>query len=967
MNSKPANQSPSKINTNNKSKNYVPARNRLHGSSKNNSFNIAHLNVRSLEKHIDEIKILIRKHDFDILCLTETWLHGLVSDSSITIEGYRHYRRDRIGKKGGGEIIYIKESIKSRKVDDLSNFPIESIWVEVMVKGIGWVLVSCMYREPKANIAYYESMLDNIESAISKNENIVILGDLNFDYKLDETLENNPVYYIEKLYLLQQLITEPTRVTVNTSTTLDVILTSIPELHSKQAVLPITLSDHYLVCTTLKAPTSRQTHNTIRFRDYKNFDKETFISDLEIELNAQNIMQLDNLSEAWLKFKNAFNNTSNKHVPIKTMRLKERNNPWFSREILSMMYKRDNLQTKASKTKSIPLWNEYKKLRNDITTKIESSKQDYFEDTFTKLKNDPRKLWKEIKKVFPDKKSSRSTITNISNDSFNTTFANMGNKVAEKFKNQPNDIKMKGIPSVYNFSMTKISNKSIEKNIKRLNSNSSLDILDMDSKLIQIASHVITPWLGKIFNLSIESSEIVDDFKLARVTPVYKGKGDHDDPNSYRPISVSCHFAKLLEYEVNDQLMKYLVSHDFISTDQSAYLKLHSTVTSLHRVVDDWLENIDDELFTAVCFLDIEKCFPSLNHAILLKKLDWYGVRNEENLWFQNYLSNRKQAVSLNNTLSKFETINIGVPQGSVLGPLLFLIYINDLPQNVGNGISNMFADDVLLYATGKTIEELNFKLQECVDYASEWYNQNKSSINADKCSVMTVSTIQRDTSGFCPPTLNGKQINIVDSYQYLGAHVDKHLKWNAQVGHICKTVAGKLYKLRKLSKFLNKDLLSKIFITCIQPHIEYALTVWGDCSHIDKIQRLQNQAARIICKNFDYVNFRGLRLVKQLGWMTCEERFKYLTCILMFKCIHGIAPSYLCNGVNLEHDVAVYNSRSKDSMNAHVPSWRTEYYKHSFNYKSTILWNSLPNEIKNATTLSLFKKKCKEFFNEKA
>ena len=215
-------------------------------------------------------------------------------------------------------------------------------------------------------------------------------------------------------------------------------------------------------------------------------------------------------------------------------------------------------------------------------------------------------------------------------------------------------------------------------------------------------------------------------------------------------------------------------------------------------------------------------------------------------------------------------------------------------------------------------------------------------------------------------PTLNGKQINIVDSYQYLGAYVDKHLKWNAQVGHICKTVAGKLYTLRKLSKFLNKDLLSKIFTTCIQPHIEYALTVWGDCSHMDKIQRLQNQAARIICRNFDYVNCRGLKLVKQLGWMTCEERFKYLTCVLMFKCIHGIAPSYLSNGVNLERDVATYNSRSKDSMNAQVPSWRTEYYKHSFSYKSTILWNSLPNEIKNATTLTLFKKKCKAFFNEK-
>ena len=224
------------------------------------------------------------------------------------------------------------------------------------------------------------------------------------------------------------------------------------------------------------------------------------------------------------------------------------------------------------------------------------------------------------------------------------------------------------------------------------------DILDMDVKLLKLASPVISKSLESVVNSSLENGIVQDDWEKARVIPVYKNEGEINDENNFRPISAISHIAKMIESLVSKQVIEYLEDHAFVSMDRSAYLKRHSTQISLHRVIDDWLDQMNDNSLTGACLLDISQCFDSIKHEILLKKLEMYGIIDNELNWFSSYFKYRKQMVSFQQDFSDFQDIYSGVPRGSVLGPLLFLLFINDVSNFTTEGcVLNMYADDVII------------------------------------------------------------------------------------------------------------------------------------------------------------------------------------------------------------------------------------------------------------------------------
>ena len=358
-----------------------------------------------------------------------------------------------------------------------------------------------------------------------------------------------------------------------------------------------------------------------------------------------------------------------------------------------------------------------------------------------------------------------------------------------------------------NFVFTNLTSAQIEKELLSLNEVPGLDVLNMDRRLLRLCATIIAPSLSYIFNQSLVDGVVPTDFKLARVTPVYKNGEDCDISNhsDYRPISVICHIAKIFERLVKNQLLTFLNANDLLSHDQSGYLKDHSTQTSLHRVIEDWLENINEGEFTGACIFDISKCFDTINHRHLLFKLDKYGIRGDAQNWFKSYLSDRRQVVSLHNTLSSEKNLNFGVPQGSLLGPFLFLLFINDIQNFSTNGcVINLFADDLILYCSSKCLNELQRRLQSAVNSICDWYKRNRLKVNPKKSKLMVIGTpsqislVNKDNFKI---SYDGSDIPLVREAKYLGLTITSDLSWDKHISSLCRGLMYKISVLRQLQK----------------------------------------------------------------------------------------------------------------------------------------------------------------------
>ena len=931
-----------------------------------NKFRIACLNIRSLYPKVAQVHHIIQHYKLDVLGLNETWLCNDVYDHELLLPGYDIIRKDR-NRRGGGVCLFVNKNVRYSVIEDVTNDTVESLWIRITFSKEIFDL-GVMYWPPSANISYFDSILDQMEKIQSFNNKTILMGDLNIDYKFDTDLTDNPVYNMEVMYDLKQLVESPTRTTINSSTLIDVILTNCPDEHVSTKVIDVSLSDHSMILTELKTFVKRKClHNTVTFRDFKKFNPKMFLRDVQMRCDEKGFNSINGLNEKRQSFKKAFVSVCDVHAPMCTRRLKHRHNPWIDSNIVSMMYHRDYIKQKAVKLKDENLFNEYKRLRNDITCKIRQAKKSYFENELNVNAGNPGKIWKTISKITKGNTFDDNSC-DISATDFNEYFANIGEKVSQMCDDNGQSMPWKGPVSDVLFKFVQVTCDNIEKRLCKLGMKSNNDVLGMDAKLLCISSSIIAPIITAFVNTSIETNTVPDDWKFARVSPVYKGKGSKTDKGNFRPISVISHVAKIFEKEIQVQLLSHLVDNAFISIDQSAYRPYHNTQTCLHRVIDDWLENNGDKMFTGVCLLDIKKCFDSINHSVLLKKLSCYGIRGDELEFFRSYLTDRIQIVSYKSTISDKKYVNTGVPQGSVLGPILFMIFVNDISQHIYLGTANLYADDCLVYCAGNNLNDVNQNLQKCIDDVATWYDGNKLVLNVDKCNTMLIGSrhkrAQLGINECLEINLNEVVVKQVNTADYLGVKIEQSLLWDSQIQKVCSQLSRKVGLLSRLRKTISKEILMKIYMTSIQPCIDYALTIWGNTTlkNLAKVQRIQNYAARIITGEFDYINVRGVDLVKKLGWMSVKQRFDYFCLLLMFKCIHGLAPDYLTCNIIMECEVSSRTTRSTNSSNLYVPYVDNEIVTKTLMYTGAKLWNSLPSHLKDLTSIDVFKCKLKRF-----
>ena len=338
-----------------------------------------------------------------------------------------------------------------------------------------------------------------------------------------------------------------------------------------------------------------------------------------------------------------------------------------------------------------------------------------------------------------------------------------------------------------------------------------------------------------------------------------------------------------------------------------------------------------------------------------------YGIKHQELKWFSSYLDNRKQAVLCHNELSCFVDVTCGVPQGSVLGPFLFLFFTNDISQFTTDGCY-LYADDSMIYASGDNILQVQQKLQQCVKNISSLYKVNRLKINIDKTKAMLIGSKSQLKSLNVDDFIlsyDDTPLELVENAKYLDMFINCDISWDFHVQRLCQSTYYHISLLRRLHRIFPMNLLLQVYKSYIQPRLDYGITVYG-CStqkNIDLVQRVQNHAARLIMGNFDYINCRGIDLVKRLDLYTICERRDYFLTTLMFKAIHGIGPHYLSDRIDMHFDIHGYNTREAGSMNVYLPAVHKEIYRNSFLYLGGKLWNELSDFVKNFTNIETFKR----------
>ena len=621
---------------------------------------MASLNINGLRSHIDEIKLLLNDLKIDVLALNETKLDDSINRQITKIAGFKQVRLDR-SRQGGGVSLYVRDSIQYILRNNIPNSNLELLCIEVQPYKSKPFLLIAWYRPPNDPVTTFQRVEVVLSYLDSDGKEMILMGDTNCDLSKDsiESPLNSNSRRIQRLYemfSLQQIIKEPTRVTLTTSTLIDHIATSCIGSILEAGVHKITLSDHYIIfCMRKLNAFNSSGHKTIRTRNMKKFNEEAFLADVAKDPWDRAVSvtdDVDSMVEAWSYLFSFF---IEKYAPIRDIRVSDRNCPWVNSELKAMMKSRDRLKKAAVSAKSESLMRSYREARNKVNSLKISRKKNYYKDRISQHSGNMKETWKITNDLL--NKRSKSTDINSLNvgnieivdkrvisNSMNSYFCSVGEELANKIEDCAKPL-LTGMYTMNKcstkFHFNNIQDQHIRDAMAKVKTSKGFGNDKISSYFLNLALPIISKSLTCLFNRSISQCKFPASWKIARVTPIFKD-GDKSAKENYRPISVLPVISRLFEKIIYNQLYKYLNSHGFLSSNQSGFRALHSTLTALLKNTDDWYSGMDLGKYVGTVFIDLKKAFDTVDH-VLLQKLNHYGVQGLDLKWFESYLSNRKQ------------------------------------------------------------------------------------------------------------------------------------------------------------------------------------------------------------------------------------------------------------------------------------------------------------------------------------
>jgi hypothetical protein len=928
----------------------------------NTNFKLFHQNIQGLGNKIDELEIVLSEVNPDVLILSEHWLYdeNIYSILLNNMKCVTAYCRTTI--KCGGVAIFVSRDTVVKSILNLDRFIIEgvieisAVVVKVNNKNI---IVIGIYRPPNTcfdsfMFKLYDLLRFIFDEYHSMCSNIIVAGDINIDV-LKNCTNVNSLKLVLNEFGLSWVINEPTRVTPTCSSCLDNIITNIPSLNHVASVFTTAISDHHGILFSLLG--HKIVHNS-SFRVTKRIINSDSVEQLGLELSNVNWGSLNNLS--FDSFSNKFFHCFNLTCPAVTKTTHKRNNykiDWINTEIIEARGYIKLFNYALSKDPNDKLREAYKSYIKYYKDLLIEAKKSLIAKKINNSNNIARDMWGVINNIRGIHKEECNIITiysqgrMISNPKevanlFNKHFTSVGRNINNKFKNL--GYTFRGLRVEKSIYLTPTNKDEVISIVKSLKNSHSVGYDGVSIDVLKNSITYIAEPISAAINHCMETGYFPDELKIAKVVPLHK-KNEKTNVNNYRPISILPIFSKLFERVIYKRIIEFLKEHNVLMNNQYGFVKGRSTTLAAVQFIENIIQGLEKKEFVAGIFVDLEKAFDCVNRDILLLKLYNYGLRGVANDLIRSYMSNRKQFVSLKSEKGDIssELINLefGVPQGSILGPLLFILYINDANVSCIGTQSVFYADDTSIICKRRTPEELEISVNTVIGSLVQYFNENRLNVNISK-SVMLDFSFKRDSGFDMQLILDEDSLSKEESINFLGFKLLNSLKWDSHTDSLCNRLSKSNFILGRLNRYCDKDIILKAYHALFTCNFNYGVEIWGSTTkaNLKRLLIIQKRAVRIIM---------GINRLD-----SCREYFTQLRIMTVVN-LYIFKTILLVRFLNPPLNSAFHNYNTRTNCRYHIDTHTTTLHKQSPTHAGIKLCNALPSSLLSLTNLE-FKRKLK-------
>lgn len=926
-------------------------------------------NISSFLRHKDDLLHYISIYNPLVLCLTETCVNEEITEIELNIEGYKVFRCNSCSRHTGGVLIFVKKNIKVANIRSHSldtNFWILSVNIKINKVNYG---IAVLYRSPNGNISmFFDGFSDWLDEFIDSNgSNVMILtGDFNIHYDKD-TYDKNKLKALIENNGMKQLIKEPTRIYKDSSSTIDLVISNDFNLNTFTEKDYI-ISDHHIV--QIKTYEKINSTELKYIRKKINYDE---LTNIIIEKSwGYSYSDVNLVAEIFI---NNIVSSIDVVAPVQIMNAKKKSKKWFDDRCRIIVNERNNKYKKCILSGKEEDWNDFKITRNRAVKVINDSKKDFFRNRIDVNKGNPALMWRYLKEIISPKKTiaqfdsincegimynDETSISNILNqyfiNSIQTVIESIDSYNAdmhEILSNMPNQTSVMS-------KFTSLTLQNLYDIIKTQRKKYSFDEVGLE--VVRNLFHVIGYPLLNLINLSLSTGRVPQSFKISLIVPIPKVINTNL-AEQLRPVNMLPFCEKVLELAVYNQITSFINDNNIICSYQSGFREFHSCESALQLIISEF-KKVLDEKGVGICavFIDLKRAFETVNREILLKKLSKYGFSGIVLQWISCYLDERYQITKFNNIKSEVKANVFGVPQGSVLGPLLFLLYVNDLGNVLNKCKIHLFADDTLIYYYGKNFEAMVNTVNRDLNQLFYRFEINKLKVNESKSKYMFIGNnylYEKFSSLNLCIRINGQNIEMVQEIKYLGFYIDRQLKFNKHIEYISKKIGKKIGFLRRISPSLSSYSRLTVYNTIILPHFQYCSSlIYTCCSNYSRLQILQNKAMRIIlsCNRETKIDV----MLNSLNWFNVNQFMYIQTMTFIFKITNNLLPNYLREKLLPTRNVHDRQTRIANSINFYVKATTKVSSMNSLFFKGIVEFNLLPQELKECRTVALFKNRLK-------